>query len=141
MTATEKPYTPSKGDQVMFKPEFARPQDTGKVFTVKQTLKVNVDIVPVGGGQTIRTRPYMLMPAPEGGAAPAATGGRPYESPLLPAQVVKFTGKPGLFVVLRDNGGKYSVAPLNASDGRYWRGVARHLLTPVTITSIETTNA
>jgi hypothetical protein len=149
------------GDTVIVDPAVAAARPLGVVYRITQLLTVNVVVEPVGGGRPMKINPGYLQPAPAtdhttdtdtadtgtaatGTAATGTAGGTatvatvPYEAPLDQGTLVTVAGPgwrqpPGeLYVVLRDNGtGRASIVKLGGAGGRYWRGVARRLLTVI----------
>jgi hypothetical protein len=134
------------GDTVIVDPAVATARHLGVIYRVTRLLPVNVVVEPVGGGRPMKINPGYLRPAPEtdsttahsGSGGGTATVGVPYEAPLDQGTLVTVAGPgwrepPGeLHVVLRDNGaGRVSIVKLGGAGGRYWRGVARRLLTVI----------
>ena len=132
------------GDRVTVRPEYERPIDRGRVYTVRKILKVNLQCEPDSGGQWLRVHPNMLQPAT---AAPgAAVETVPYVAPYSEGTAVTLTvptrerGKfpepdDQLWIVLRDDGHRASVVKLGGDHGRYSR-VPRTWLTAIDPTRI-----
>lgn len=137
------PHTYSIGDRVTIDPAVARASTLGVAYRVTRLLPVNVVVEPVDGGRPVKVNPTYLRPAPTADT----TGGEwtmTHEAPLHPGTLVTVAGAgwkqpPGeLYVVLRDTGtGRVSLVPLGGNNGRYWRGVSRHLLTTVDPTRVR----
>ncbi|MDG4761390.1 hypothetical protein [Micromonospora sp. WMMD710] len=138
------PHTYSIGDRVTIDPAVARASTRGVTYRVTRLLPVNVVVEPVDGGRPVKVNPAYLRPA----SAADTTTGREltmvHEAPLHPGTLVTVAGAgwkqpPGeLYVVLRDTGtGRVSLVPLGGNNGRYWRGVSRHLLTTVDPTRVR----
>jgi hypothetical protein len=146
-------HTFTTGDLVMVNPAYARPNERGIVYRVTKVLPVNIQVTPVAGGRPMRANPDMFLPAPTGAATTDTTSStdttgvtyQPAPLPLYAATIVTVAG-PGwrqpadqLYVVLRDNGDKVSLAKLGGDNGRYWRGVRRTMLTVIDPTHITYT--
>ncbi|MCZ7421161.1 hypothetical protein O7605_16785 [Verrucosispora sp. WMMA2121] len=138
------PHTYAVGDRVIIDPAVARASTRGVTYRVTRLLPVNVVVEPVNGGRAVKVNPTYLRPA---SSADTTTGGERamfHEAPLHPGALVTVTGagwkQPHgeLYVVLRDTGtGRVSLVPLGGNNGRYWRGVSRHLLTTVDPTRVR----
>ncbi len=125
----------ARGDLVVVKPAYARPADRGVTYRITKVMPVNLVVEPVTGGRGLKAPKDMFAPAPTNPADKGATVETPV--PLWPATVITVAGPgwkqpPGqLYVVLRDNGDKVSIARLGGDGGRYWRGVRRTWLTVI----------
>jgi len=135
---TTAPHRYAVGDRVIIDPDHATATTRGVVYVVTELLKVNLRMQPVGGGRAVRANPSLLLPAPPDGSP--ATVGVPYVPPLTKGTVVTVAG-PGwtqpageLYVVLNESAaGKVSFAKLGGDPGgRYWAGIPRRAVTPVT---------
>lgn len=150
------PHTYTVGDRVTIDPTVARASTRGVTYRVTRLLPVNVIVEPVDGGRPAKVNPTYLRPAPTADSTTttdsSSTGGGTHssewtmihEASLHPGTLVTVAGPgwkqpPGeLYVVLRDTGtGRVSFVPLGGDNGRYWRGVSRHLLTTVDPTRVR----
>ncbi|MFF0172910.1 hypothetical protein [Micromonospora profundi] len=138
------PHTYAIGDRVTIDPAVARASTRGVTYRVTRLLPVNVVVEPVEGGRPVKVNPTCLRPAHKADTTTGSEWSMAHEAPLQPGTLVTVAGAgwkqpPGeLYVVLRDTGtGRVSLVPLGGNNGRYWRGVSRHLLTTVDPTRVR----
>ncbi|MFC3504107.1 hypothetical protein ACFOOK_24480 [Micromonospora krabiensis] len=138
------PHTYTVGDRVIIDPAVARASTRGVTYRVTRLLPVNVVVEPVDGGRAVKVNPTYLRPAPKADTTTGSEWTMAHEAPLHPGTLVTVADAgwkqpPGeLYVVLRDTGtGRVSLVPLGGNNGRYWRGVSRHLLTTVDPTRVR----